>query len=107
MLKADATKKGKALLKRMRGKGWKLHVWENLGWNYSVENGPLSVSPASRTEFFCLLSDDVRYTCGGLAMWTTDFKSSDPNKAVAHAAASARKVVNRLEKAVSFAEGLA
>ena len=33
--KTEATKKAKALAKKM-GKEWEIKVWENLGWHYSV-----------------------------------------------------------------------
>lgn len=31
--KAEAIRAGRALLARMRGRGWRLRVWQNLGWS--------------------------------------------------------------------------
>jgi len=43
--KAEATVAGKTLLRQLKGKGWKLDVWENLGWHYRARNGALTVWP--------------------------------------------------------------
>ena len=43
MNKQEAEERGQALLKRMKGKGWKLRVHENIGWHYNVWNGPAAV----------------------------------------------------------------
>lgn len=54
----------------MEGRGWKIRIWENLGWHYSVETKRVSVSPSVvKGEYFCLLkphyslfgSDNNRY----------------------------------------------
>jgi len=104
--KAGAEKEGKALLKRMKGKGWKLKVWENIGWWYRVHNGPVAVYPTTKDRFFCLLNDNVKVACGGLATWTDDFRSKDPNRAVSHQVKFAREVLDRMEKAVCYVEGV-
>ena len=34
--KLAADTAGRKLLKKMKGKGWELDVWENLGWHFAV-----------------------------------------------------------------------
>ena len=89
-----AMKHGKALLRRMKGKGWKLDVWENLGWHYAVYNGTLTVHATEyllgQTTYFTLLGDTERG--GGECYWTEDFSSTDPNKVVERQLAHALKV---------------
>jgi hypothetical protein len=103
--KAQAEKAGKKLLKRLKGKGWKLRVWENIGWHYSARNGPINVYE-SHTEgmYSCLLSDRLDDPIGGSALWTTEFRNKDPNKVVAHEVKAARKQLNEIIDAVSFVE---
>lgn len=38
-------KKESAKLARRLGKGWRPHVWENLGWHWQVIRGEMSVNP--------------------------------------------------------------
>lgn len=44
MTKSEATSAAKRLLAQMSGRGWKIRVWENMGWHYSVETRGLSVT---------------------------------------------------------------
>ena len=105
--KAEAQKAGKALLKRMKGKGWKLDVWDNLGWHCEVRNGPIEVCDSYGNGYMALMSDNLRSSSGGNVQWTTTFSHKDPNKAAAHEIRSARKFLNRWTKAVEFAENIA
>lgn len=97
MNKREAIKAGKDLLKQMVGKGWKLRVWENLGWHYSVYNHGMNVhqdGPASR-EYSVLLADDG-VGSGGLGVWTdTECRfHSSPNAAVRAQMRLARSIVD-------------
>jgi hypothetical protein len=84
--KTEAKILGKALLRRMKGKGWKLNLWENLGWHYSVHLGGLSINPLQErcnTLYFALLSNGD-YVGTGEMYWTDRFCCSNPNTAVKH-----------------------
>ena len=108
LTKIQATKKGKQLLQKMKGSGWKLRVWENMGWNYSVKNGPINVYPLDHGQnqrFHCLLDCNEEGT-GGLAIWSTDAISKDPNKVVQREIESARKVVDEYDRIVTLASKL-
>lgn len=43
LTEAQARRGAAALLHRLKGRGWKTHIWENLGWHYAAYNGGLSV----------------------------------------------------------------
>jgi len=43
----EAMKKGDELLAMMKGDGWELSVHENMGWHYSVRNGPMQMQSSS------------------------------------------------------------
>lgn len=45
---AEAKEVGRYWLKTLP-KGWKLEVWENLGWHWRLEKGDLAVSPMDKT----------------------------------------------------------
>lgn len=104
LTKEEATKKGKALLKRMKTKGWKLRVWENLGWHYSLQNPPLCVSPSVSGMVFTLMTEKADEAGWGSLLWDGAPHSRSPNKAVADQVKLARKVVNDLNKVVEAAE---
>jgi len=36
MIKKKAILRAKLLLNKMETKGWKIRVWENLGWHYEL-----------------------------------------------------------------------
>jgi hypothetical protein len=103
----EARREGRKLLKRMKGKGWKLRVWENLGWHFCVWNGPAAVYPSINGKFHCLLADhDCKGTGAGHGEWTTTESFADPNKAVACELASAESVVQKYIKALKYIKGV-
>lgn len=108
--KSEAVAKGRALLARMKGKGWKLRVHENLGWHYCVYSGPVGVSPSRTSQgvrFFSLVAGEPEGSKGssGLAVWSpngTDYK--DPNRAAQEAVKIVREVVGRYNQVLANAE---
>ena len=103
--KQEAEREGKKLLKRMKGKGWKLRVHENIGWHYNVWNGPAAVYPSVDGMFHCLLADrDCEGTGCGNNNWTTNFHSKDPNEVVEHEVASARAFLKQCNRQLQYIE---
>jgi hypothetical protein len=98
---------GRNLLKKMKGKGWRLRVWENIGWHYCVINGPVQVYPlsSSHTEYHCLVSSNS-VSRGGCGIWTSpkNISFDDPNTAVRTEVENAKRVVTQLVNAVKEAE---
>lgn len=102
---------GAALLKRMRGRGWKLHVWENLGWHYSVHSGAISVHVSRRLggvpTYWALMSDSLParggVACSGAMIWSdpNHEQFADPNRAVRHQLRLAQVVVASLTRTVA------
>lgn len=112
--KAKAIAAGRALLKRMLGRGWKLRVWQNLGWHHSAERGPLTVYPlhgraGRHAGYHAMLSDDPKGTHSGAMAWTPrgTRQHRDPNKAAAEAVKLARAYLKQATRAVDLAEGRA
>ena len=102
--KALAVRAGQKLLKMMKGKGWHLHVFENLGWHYAVINGPLYVSN-DNSLYSALLSDDIEKAGWAPAYWSPGYRGfKDPNDAVRYVVSFARHWVNNRQKALAFAE---
>ena len=93
-------------MKQMKGKGWKTHVWENLGWHYSVRNGTLEVYANEYEDgalYDAMISDSGH---GGNRCWTRPRGTmrKDPNKAAELAVKRARKQLNKCLKVVEAAE---
>lgn len=106
----EATRWGRRQLKRFKGKGWGLRVWNNMGWHVAFQNKGLNVHtsrPAfGRTTFYALLSDEAGGS-GGLAAWSPGSRYfHDPNKAAQAATVAARAYVNHLNIAVEQAENI-
>ena len=84
--KADATREAKKTLSLLKNKkGWKIVVWENLGWCFCLEKGGLSLwghDYGSGMKYSCLLSNNHPHA--GEMYWSDHFSSKNPNKAVEH-----------------------
>lgn len=51
----------KAMLPR-KGQGWTIRVWENLGWHWSLYNGPMSLYESNvLRQFWCGISREMHY----------------------------------------------
>jgi len=96
MTKSEAKERGEALLKMMKGKGWKLSIWENMGWHFSVKNGGITVHPSYSSGYvtYLGLDDDDTKPYGGQAFWTEKKSYADPNEAVIEQMRIALKFVN-------------
>ena len=92
----QAQQAGQLLLGKMRGTGWKLRVWENLGWHYSVSAGPVCVHESADGGFFALVSDDPEKAGPGASFWTRPGGYTDPNRAVRAAVRRAVELTTRL-----------
>ena len=91
MTSAEAYKEGRALLKRMEGRGWKLHVWENLGYHYLVRAPYISVHTGGKG-YFAMIGRE-KFAIGTPVEWHNDQTFKDPNRAVRAAIAKIKKVV--------------
>jgi hypothetical protein len=100
----NARELGQKLLSFMKGNGWTLQVWENLGWHYAVNNNLISVYPSfDDKKYHCLFG----YKSGGRPEWTIQESFDDPNQAVEQTLKLARievderlSIVKNAEKAI-------
>ena len=85
--KAQAYKAAKSALSKMRGKGWRSVVHENLGWHFRLLSGPVQVYQSSDGKFWAMIGGSPNDSTGGLAAWTPSEYGNftDPNRAVAYA----------------------
>jgi len=101
MTETKARRLGEALLKRLKGKGWKLHVWETLGWHYEVSTCGLTITgshyPSEKLTYWAMLNWDGKGSHGAIDL-KVDFRSSDPNKVVQAALEVARKRMNQMRR---------
>ena len=109
--KKEATERGTRLLKRMKGKGWKLRVYENMGWWYTVYNGPITVCEHTPGRFSTLMLEKVPSDtfCGGVGshLWYSETRTfKDPNRAVKYQVKLARKRANVILDAVEYVEAI-
>lgn len=102
--KKDALKEGRRIKTLLKSpEGWRVRTWENLGWHVDLIKGNMSLYNTKgqwdgNDRFRVLFSSDK--TGGGAAFWTSDFSSSDPNKAIRMQLHDARQFVQRCVKAI-------
>lgn len=105
MTKQQATRAANALLRRMRTKGWRIFVHENLGWHYCVENadGHITVNPhaaGKSGKFYCMMSAG-KYPHTGNVSWGTHQYFKDPNAAVSVTLALAKAYARKTTRWVA------
>ena len=91
--KDKATAAALALQKRMTSKGWQIDVWENIGWHYSLYNGPIALHPGFNDRYFTLMSEQLPapgQRPSGSIHWSQRPFFRDPNKAVRDQVKAAR-----------------
>lgn len=101
-MKMSAEAAANALKKKMKGKGWKTEVWENMGWNYHVKNGPITVIEYRGT-YTATIGEDGN----GNGCWTgckACERFTDPNRAVFYAVRRARRQLDECIKIVKIGE---
>ncbi len=105
MTKAEATAAGRKLRKALNGKGWKIEVWENLGWHYAAHNVNVSVHPSASGKTY---HARVGVNGGGI-VWNyatygeQHFSSENPNEAVIHELLRGQSHVNALSEILRVA----
>lgn len=77
---------GRKIKKKLKGKGWKIRVWENLGWHVAWHLGRVSLYPSQYSDgpvkYHTLISDNDDSLGSGACMWTRNNYSEDPNEVV-------------------------
>lgn len=104
MTRQQAALEGRILMRKMTTRGWKLRVWENQGWHYAITNGSITVHPTFGGYYFTLMSPDAKRPGGGLAVWTFQRRSKDPNKVVRWQVEDARRIIQGYLDALHAAE---
>jgi len=84
-----------ALVKRLKGTGWRPVIFENMGWHWRAISGPVQVYPSDGGKFWAMIGGRPKDNVGGLAMWTPErcLYAKDPNRAVR---AALRYVENKM-----------
>ena len=74
MKKKEAISRAKLLLNKMETKGWKIRVWENLGWHYELINQTISITDEDSLDTRAML-------CPHYSFWEVTH-CKNPNMAV-------------------------
>ena len=104
MSKAQAGRGAKALRRKLKGKGWKIDVWENMGWHYCLTLGPLKVCKNGWHNTHTTLMSATEDCAGGSYLWLVQGSFKDPNGAVRAQINKARQTVDRLNALVKSVE---
>jgi hypothetical protein len=99
--RAEAQAAGRAVKERLAGRGWKVRVWENLGWHWAVHKGPLQIYPAAYRSGRGLLTtlcsatwpDPGDRPLGGSGCWLLKKDRRDPNAVVHDQVKECRKYI--------------
>lgn len=106
--KDDAEREARNLIAKLKGKGWKPVVFENIGWHYRAKSGPVQVYPSvvDDGKYWCMVGSDPKDNAGGAGFWTPQrtrtFK--DPNRAVRDAMQHVYAFADRITETIAAAE---
>ena len=97
----QATHAAFELKRKMKTEGWEVRVHQNIGWHFSLQNldGHLSLFESEHspeTPYWTLFSITGKGV--GDPHLTDDFRSNDPNKAVAHQMEIVERHFRQMEK---------
>lgn len=97
--KGAAERDGKRCLKKLHGTGWKLWVYENLGWHWRISNGSFTVYSSWKGYYWAMLVPSY-------SLWTERNHPDyiDPNKAVRRALEYAKPFVQEYVDILAKAE---
>jgi hypothetical protein len=76
---------GRRIKKTLKGKGWKMSVWNNLGWHVHWTLGRLTLTVSffrGETKYSTLISDVKEEPGSGASHWARSFSHKDPNVVV-------------------------
>lgn len=97
-----AQRLGKKVLKMLTNRrGWKIEVWNNLGWHVALRKNGLNLyiqeDMFNRLSFSTLLSSDG--SCSGETFWSPGHRSfKNPNSAIYHQLYVANRFIQRCQK---------
>jgi len=103
LTEAEARVKGAAMMRKLKGTGWVLHVHENCGWHFHARNKHISVHE-SHGKFFVLFSLKPENVPCGDAFWPDSNHFDDPQEAVEDFMKEARGFLNNVRRAVDYTE---
>lgn len=109
MTKKEAVIAAELLISKMLTIGWRIRVWENLGWNYCIVAKNVSVGMMDNDSrhhgmYYAEVSDEQDFDGGSPADWSDDKYYRDPNKAVEGALKAAKNFVKKRRDAIDRAE---
>lgn len=95
--KAEALRRARQVKARLKTKGWKIKVWNNRGWCWSLDHldGHLTLNESIHTKTFSTLFSSGDYAHTGSYNWLVREHFKDPNKAVEAQLQKAREYVKR------------
>lgn len=78
---------------QLNTKGWKINVWENLGWHWCLTNLRCGISlHTTGSHFWCMVQGgDAKDVTSGSCLIQSSKEYKDPNKAVAEAIKNATR----------------
>lgn len=97
-----AHREAKALVARMKSRGWKIRVWENIGWHWCIYHGEghLSISPSYDGKKLHIMFS-LCMPLAGTPGLSVDTYSTDPNKLVVLQKRAAEKYLASVQKLIN------
>lgn len=100
---------GKETVKKMKTKGWKVHIWKNPHWYVYIHKGMMTIRPereypdgSGKVSYTVTLSED--HLGASSVEYSTNRRFSDPNKAMEYALSLARKKIKKIQSVVARIE---
>jgi len=102
--KAKAQAFGRKIKKELTGKGWKAHVWNNMGWHVEWKLGRFVLHYSKYSETFSALIGDEDKAPGSPGIWARSYSHKDPNTVVKSELKYAMRIAKNLLKGLTDVE---
>lgn len=103
-------KKADKLVSLLKGSGWKVKIYENLGWHFQVVSGPIAVFGNQENDlYWCMIAQSSDLVGSGFPPWSCSPSPGkanyhkDPNEAVKEALTHAGAWVSDILKTMASA----
>lgn len=103
MTETEARARGADMMRQLKGTGWKLDVWDNLGWHCAAYNKFISVHEYNGKYSAMLTIDPDKRGCGE-TYWTDSRHFDDPQEAVKWQMKIATAYLRKMRNAIEHVE---
>ena len=98
--KEEAESGAEVLLKKMTTPGWKIRVWENLGWHFEITKHSMAIHFSEHPGQYHTYLNSGSTPGGGSHYWHQPYYSDDPNEVYERQLEVAQQFIDECQEVV-------